>query len=1147
MNYIRVICGKYYYIFLLELRDWKTAKKILFNDREVQHKVPAVCTGPKLSIRTAWGIHTKTILSKLKIERVERYRIGETDFDFLTEKIHKNLKTFDNEESERNDIYFIDNISGYNNENKLGLDSEDIAYYSVLFSERKPRNIELLDLAQSNSEHSRHHFFKGKLIVDGEEIDETLFDMVKETSKSANERVNLSTSYLCDNASAIDGGNGGGGVFIINWRNMYQTTKKGIDSTFTAETHNFPTMLMPFEGAATGVGGRIRDTICIGKGGMAIAGTAGYCVKNICMAVEASDGASDYGNKVGEPIIGGFFRVSEKFVKPIMYSGGVGMVFKKDTVKNKPREGMYIVKIGGLAYRVGIGGGSASSKNNSSQDDVSSVQRSDPEMENKLLRVVRKCVMNDVNIIQSAHDQGAGGTANVTKEIIEDVGGVVNIDEILLGDPSMTYSEIWISEYQEQITCLVEEQDLEELKRIGKEENVSINWIGIVKNTGKLEVKNNEKDTILEFDLNRVSKFPQKNYDLTIGEPDKSESWELDIVNILSRPDVGSKQFLVNKVDRSVSGLVAQQQCVGPWHTPISNYSLVRDSYFSKTGCVVAIGENRVRNGNVKSMVHMVIGEMLTNIIGVVIKHGINGIRCSANWMWSEKNGELYLAMKELKDILIKLGIGIDGGKDSLSMQVNGEKSPNTLVLTGYARVSDTSCKVTPELKEIGNEIFLIDLGYGQWRFYPEMDNVAKIPEIFRVIQELIKDKTIISLHDRSDGGLITALVEMCISSLNGLYITFNSHFSPNKESKRFWTHEELGLVIECRSDKRTNLDKLMCLGVPVIKIGEVIKEDVIKSRNVLCKKQDFRQIWEFVSVEAELKQCKEECVKSEYFTDKMFYPTTDCSSLNLSIKNVRFSGNPKVAIIREEGCNGEMEMAAAFHAAGFTSVDVHMNLLKKKPEILRLFRVIAFVGGFSYADTFGGGYGWASGILHNDRVKKEFEYFYSREDTFSLGVCNGCQLMSLLNKKIPIGLPRSLTISKNVSGRFESRYSRVYIGNKEKCKDVFADMQNVTIGVWVSHEEGKMELADKDIMSIMIEYMPGTYPNNPNGSTKNVAGVVSDNGRHIAMMPHPERTFMKYQVPWDQHIEKYSEGFFWLKLFKNMYNCVSRDENGLN
>jgi phosphoribosylformylglycinamidine synthase len=1162
----------------------------------------------------------------------------------------------------------------------LGLDDWDIDYYYNFFVHdigRNPTNVECFDLGQSNSEHSRHWFFKGRLVIDGKGMPYTLMDIIKQPL-----RINLVNSIIAfrDNSSAIHGYE----ILTIIPKqagkpSSFRDARVNYHIIFTAETHNFPTGVAPFQGAETGTGGRIRDVHATGRGSLVIAGTAAYCVGNLQIPgyplawedpsfeyppnlatplqieIEASNGASDYGNKFGEPVIQGFTRSfglrlpnveRREWVKPIMFTGGVGQIDNRHVEKGNPHKGMLVVKIGGPAYRIGIGGGAASSMiqgKNIAELDFSAVQRGDAEMEQKVNRVIRACIeIGDKNPIISIHDQGAGGNSNVIKEIIYPAGALISIRNILLGDNTLSVLEIWGAEYQENNALLIRAESAEMFLDLCKREKVPCSIVGAITGDGYIVVYDaTDGNTPVNLELSRVlGEMPQKTFNLERIEPNLAPlrlSVDITVREALERVirlvSVGSKRFLTNKVDRSVTGLIAQQQCVGPLQLTLSNVAVVCQSHFGLTGVAISIGEQPIKGLiNPQIMARMSVGEALTNIVWAKVS-ALEDIKCSGNWMWAAKlpgeGARLYDAAVALRDIMIELAIAIDGGKDSLSMaamvadsagKTEIVKAPGTIVVSAYVTCPDITRIITPDIKRPGeSRLLYIDLGKGKYRMggtalahvygqigneSPDLDDPQLLKSAFKAIQRLISENLILSGHDRSDGGLITTLLEMAFGGNCGLEINinppsplFNPSVSPLGKGGieggsgglldvifPLLFSEELGLVIEYLPENEKDVLRLLDENsVPCQIIGRSLPEKRInislrtpnsELRTVLDEDMRvLRDLWEETSYHLDRLQADPDCVDEERKVN--FYRKGPQYVLTFTPQNTPSSpGNPpapplekggkggfekrgveelmdvkpKVAIIREEGSNGDREMTSAFYQAGFEVWDITMTDLLEGRADPDDFQGVAFVGGFSYADVLDSAKGWAGVIRFHKRLSEQFQKFHERSDTFSLGVCNGCQLMALLGwipwKGIPDRLqPRFIN---NRSGRFESRFSTVRILQSPAI--MLKGMEGSTLGVWIAHGEGRLYFPGKEIMQEVLKNdlapirfiddngeVTETYPLNPNGSSLGITALCSPDGRHLAMMPHPERTFLKWQWPYmPMEWKRDLEASPWLRMFQN-------------
>ncbi len=1206
--------------------------------------------GPRLNFSTAWSTCAVSIcqnigLKKIKrIERSRRYKIIPKIENFpanaFLELIHDRMTECPYPEPLKDFSHGITPkplrivpvleegrtaLERINQELGLGWDDWDIDFYLELFREkfkRNPTDVECFDLAQSNSEHSRHWFFRGVLIIDGKPLQKTLFDIVKEPLKR-----NPRNSVIAfrDNSSAIYGAK----ISYLKPEKpglpcRFKIEKGLYHPIFTAETHNFPTGVAPFPGAETGTGGRIRDVHATGRGAIPIAGTAAYCVGNLHIPgyelpwedktfkyprnlatplqieIEASNGASDYGNKFGEPVILGFtrsfgMRLSDgeriEWIKPIMFTGGVGEILDGHREKGNPEKGMFVVKIGGPAYRIGIGGGSASSVISgelAEELDFNAVQRGDAEMENKLNRVVRACIeLGSKNPIVSIHDQGAGGNCNVIKELVYPEGGRIDIRKVVLGDETLSVLEIWGAEYQENDALLIKKAHAKFFASLCERERLPWSIIGEVTGDGKLIVYDSkEKQTVVDYHLKDVlGEIPKKEFKLqTIErklEPLKIDTTIEEALNrVLRLLSVGSKRFLTNKVDRSVTGLIVRQQCCGAVQLTVSDVCVVAQSYFDRTGIAHAIGEQPIKGLiNPEAMARLSVTEALTNIVWARITD-IEDIKCSANWMWAAKlPGEgvrLYRAAQAMSDFMIKLGIAIDGGKDSLSMAakvVDSDsleivKSPGTLVISAYAQCPDITKVITPDIKKPGESVIIhIDLSKGKRRLggtalaqcfgklgsdCPDMEEPELLKKTFRIVQSLIDKNLILSGHDVSDGGVITALLEMAFSGVCGLLIKKrDSNYSEIEEI----FSEEPGLLMEIDSKKLKKVATILLENeIPFYEVAHTLKDKrviIVSKGNIVFEEDMFklRDLWEETSYRLDRLQANPECVDEEkkviYLRQGPKYHLTFTPEKTPSVILKRNS-KPRIAIIREEGSNGDREMAAAFYLAGFEPWDVCMQDLIDEKITLKEFKGVAFVGGFSYADVLGSAKGWAANIRFS-KLRKEFENFYMRKDTFSLGVCNGCQLMALLGWVPWYGIEdeRQPRLLWNKSGRFESRWATVKILPSPSI--MLKGMEGSVLGIWIAHGEGRFFFPDEEIMEKVIEKglapmryvdddgnITETYPFNPNGSPIGITALCTEDGRHLAMMPHPERCFQLWQLPWTPENWKKLKASPWLKLFQN-------------
>ncbi|XP_026380453.1 probable phosphoribosylformylglycinamidine synthase, chloroplastic/mitochondrial [Papaver somniferum] len=1247
-----------------------------FLENENQGGVSSVVieVGPRLSFTTAWSANAVSIckacgLTEItRLERSRRYililgsgskglqehqvnEFAAMVHDRMTECVYPQKLLSFKTSAVPAEVEYIDvmgrgrkALEEINEKMGLAFDEQDLQYYTRLFREdigRNPTTVELFDIAQSNSEHSRHWFFNGKLVIDGKPMNSTLFQIVKSTLKA---NPNNSVIGFKDNSSAIRG-------FLVNQLRPSQPgltspltpTARDLDILFTAETHNFPCAVAPFPGAETGAGGRIRDTHATGRGSYVVASTAGYCVGNLqidgsCspwenpaftypanlasplqILIEASNGASDYGNKFGEPLIQGYTRTfgmrlpngeRREWLKPIMFSAGIGQIDHNHITKGEPEIGMLVVKIGGPAYRIGMGGGAASSMVSGQNDanlDFNAVQRGDAEMAQKLYRVVRACIeMGEGNPIISIHDQGAGGNCNVVKEIIYPKGAKIDIRAIVVGDHTMSVLEIWGAEYQEQDAILVKPESRDLLQSICERERVSMAVLGSISGEGRVTLVDSlatencrsrglpPPPPAVDLELEKVlGDMPQKCFEfprvVPAAEPLKIPPGTTlmdSLERVLRLPSVCSKRFLTTKVDRCVTGLVAQQQTVGPLQLTLADVAVIAQSYTEHTGGACAIGEQPIKGLlNPTAMARLAVGEALTNLVWAKIT-SLSDVKASGNWMYAAKlDGEgaaMYDAANALSEAMIELGIAIDGGKDSLSMaaHASGEvvKAPGNLVISVYATCPDITLTVTPDLKLGDDGVLLhIDLGKGERRLggsafaqvfdqvgddCPDVDDVSYLKRVFETIQELLTDRLISSGHDISDGGLIVCILEMAFAGNCGLRMNL---ISRGKSLFETLFAEELGLVLEVSKE---NLDtvrsRLQGAQISAEILGQVTSSPTIHLSvdgvpQLEQETSHLRDMWEETSFQLEGFQRLASCVQSEKNGLKSRHEPSWALSFTpkFTEKNLlALACKPKVAVIREEGSNGDREMSAALYASGFEPWDIAMSDLLSGAISLDGFRGIVFVGGFSYADVLDSAKGWSASIRFNQPLLTQFQEFYNRPDTFSLGVCNGCQLMALLGW-IPgaevggvLGVggdPSQPRFIHNESGRFECRFTNVTIADSPSI--MFKGMEGSTLGVWAAHGEGRAYFPDTEIQDHILNSnlapvrycddsggITEVYPFNPNGSPLGVAAICSKDGRHLAMMPHPERCFLMWQFPWypkHWNVDK-KDPSPWLRMFQN-------------
>jgi phosphoribosylformylglycinamidine synthase len=1237
--------------------------------------------GPRMNFSTAWSTNAVGICHACgltKVQRIERSRrfliqtegaLGSGDSDRFLALVHDRMTEMPYPDTLRTfetgmvpepvfEIPVLEEGRGalerVNRELGLAFDDWDLDYYTDLFVRRigrNPTSVEAFDIAQSNSEHSRHWFFKGRLVIDGEEMPDHLISVVQRPLKA---RSSNSVIAFEDNSSAIRGYSirtlipevSGDPSRLVEREVEY-------DVLFTAETHNFPSGVAPFPGAETGTGGRIRDTHATGRGSLVVAGTAAYCVGNLQIPgyplpwedpefrypdnlaspleieIEASNGASDYGNKFGEPVVQGYTRSfglrlpngeRREWIKPIMFSGGIGQMDAGHRKKGGPEPEMLVVKLGGPAYRIGMGGGAASSMvqgENVEELDFNAVQRGDAEMEQKVNRVIRACVeMGEANPIISIHDQGAGGNCNVLKELVHPAGARIEVRAIPVGDDTLSVMEIWGAEYQEQDALLLRPEDRRRFQDLCDREKVEVAFVGEVTGDGRIVLFDDTDDsTPVNMDLDHVlGAMPQKTFQLSrLGRrpgrpPSEAQanrshprmaplhlSERLTIREALDRVlrllSVGSKRFLTNKVDRCVTGLVARQQCAGPLQLTVADVAVIAQSHFGVTGGATAIGEQPVKGLlDPIAMARTTVGEALTNLVWARVS-ALEDVKCSANWMWAAKlpgeGAALHDAAVAMAQVMEDLGIAVDGGKDSLSMAAlapgaDGEeetvKAPGSLVVSAYVTCPDITQTLTPDLKLPGaGRLFYVDLGGGRNRLggsalahaygqvgdeSPDLDDPSLLRGAFETVQDLMADRVLTAGHDRSDGGLVTTLLEMAFAGNCGLEVELDGMgeaadpLHPAGPLAVLFS-EELGLVFEAPAEEEDRiLEAFWAVGIPCTAIGDTTTEPRVRitvgGAEVLNERMpELRDLWEETSYQLDRLQADPDQVEEERRglasrTGPDFvvpFPVEHTAPEILSR-----SAKPSVAVVREEGSNSDREMASAFHLAGFEVWDVTMSDLLEGRIILDAFQGLGFPGGFAYADVLNSAKGWAGTIRFNPNLLEQFQRFQDRPDTFSIGICNGCQLLALLGWVPWTGIrmeaqPRFI---QNASGRFESRFATVEV--LESPSIMLDGMGGARLGIWVAHGEGRAYFPDPAIQEEVLEKglapvrfvddegnPTTTYPLNPNGSPKGIAALTSSDGRHLAIMPHPERSFLTWQWGWIP--EGWKGGTTaapWLKIFQN-------------
>ncbi len=1164
---------------------------------------------------TPWSTNAVEITQNMRIEGISRieefFEVESKDAEYdsmlqvLYTQIGQDVFTINHEPEP---IIYIDDIESYNKREGLALNPEEVKYLKGLSKRlgRKLTDSEVFGFSQVNSEHCRHKIFNGVFIIDGKERESSLFKMIKRTSQ---ENPNYLVSAYKDNVAFFQGPIATQFAPASHDKPDYFTTKE-IETVLSlkAETHNFPTTVEPFNGAATGSGGEIRDRLGGGKASLPLAGTAVYMTsyprteknreweKDIeprkwlyqspeDILIKASNGASDFGNKFGQPLICGSLFTFEhienqkKFAydKVIMMAGGVGFAKKKDAIKNTPNKGDKVVIIGGDNYRIGMGGGAVSSVATGEYDnsiELNAVQRSNPEMQKRAMNAIRAMAESDDNPIISIHDHGAGGHLNCLSELVEETGGTINIDKLPIGDKTLSHKEIAGNESQERMGLVLNKKDIDRLKAVADRERAPMYVVGEATGDMQFVFKDEKGNTPINWQLSDMFGNPPKTImnDVTVEETFKPLQYDKNRIeeylqNVLQLEAVACKDWLTNKVDRSVTGKVAKQQCAGELQLPLNDLGATAIDYNGTKGIATSIGHAPAvamidaAAGSVLS-----IAESLTNIVWAPLTHGLKGVSLSANWMWPCKNkGEdarLYNAVEAAGNFAVDLGINIPTGKDSLSMTQkypDGDVvySPGTVIISAAAEVSNIKNIVEPVLvKNENTKLIYIDLSSDSLKLggssfaqainylgdeVPTVTNTSYFKDTFNTIQELIDNNLVLAGHDISAGGIVTTLLEMCFSNTSyGISVDLNKIKEDDIVKVLF--AENSGVVIQVEDVEKVT-DILESNKVVYAVIGEPTVSrtlNVVKGSNEYSIDIDkMRSLWFKSSYLLDKSQSGEELAKQRYDNFAKH-------ALKFSF-NKDFSGKapevninrPKAAIIREKGVNGDREMAYSMYLAGFDVKDVHMTDLISGREDLSDVNFIVFVGGFSNSDVLGSAKGWAGAFLYNPKAKAALDAFYKRQDTMSLGVCNGCQLMVELGLVTPNHSDKPKMLHNN-SHKFESGFITMDI--QPSSSIMMKSLEGSTLGVWIAHGEGKFYLPeDKDKYNIAGTYAYNSYPANPNGSDYNTAALCSDDGRHLAMMPHLERAIFPWQWANYPSERKNDEVTPWIEAFVNAKKWIEQ------
>ena len=1193
----------------------------LYGDAELleQQTLEGFYVGPRREMITPWSTNAVEITQNMSlngISRIEEYfpvDSKDADHDTMLQRMYEGLdQNIFTVNHKPEPIKHVENLEKYNEEEGLALSPEEIEYLHKIEKElgRPLTDSEIFGFAQINSEHCRHKIFGGTFIIDGKEMESSLFAMIKKTTQ---ENPNKILSAYKDNVAFAQG------PVIEQFAPADQSTSdyfhiKDIESVISlkAETHNFPTTVEPFNGAATGTGGEIRDRMGGGTGSWPIAGTAVYMTayprleggrdwENVMpvrkwlyqtpeqILIKASNGASDFGNKFGQPIITGSLLTfehqegNEKYAydKVIMLAGGVGYGTKRDCLKKEPQKGNKVVVVGGDNYRIGLGGGSVSSVDTgrySNGIELNAVQRANPEMQKRAYNLVRALVEEDNNPIVSIHDHGSAGHLNCLSELVEECGGQIDMTKLPIGDKTLSAKEIIANESQERMGLLIDEKHIDHVRKIAERERAPFYVVG--ETTGDAHFSFVQGDGVKPFDLDVAQMFGHSPKtimrDETVERHYENVSYTQDKLNdyvsrVLQLEAVACKDWLTNKVDRSVTGKVARQQCQGEIQLPLSDCGVVALDYRGEKGIATALGHAPQAGlaspeaGSVLS-----VAESLTNIVWAPLADGMKSLSLSANWMWpcrSQKgeDARLYSAVKALSDFCCDIHVNVPTGKDSLSLSQqypNGEKiiAPGTVIVTSGGEVSDIKKVVSPVLvNDKNSSLYHIDFSSDELRLggsafaqslgkvgddVPTVTNPDYFVDCFNAVQELVKKGWIMAGHDISAGGLITCLLEMCFANpKGGLHI--NLHDIACNDIIKVLMAENPGVVIQVSDEHKEEFKKFMEEHeVMYAKIGYPTPD----SRTLVVKKEDFEQsfdinslrdTWYKTSYELDQKQSMNGCAKKRFTNYKkqpleMKFNDTFRGTLaqfGLSADRRTPSGI-KAAIIREKGTNGEREMAYTLYLAGFDVKDVMMTDLICGRETLEDVNMIVFCGGFSNSDVLGSAKGWAGAFLFNPKAKEALDKFYARKDTLSLGICNGCQLMIELNLINPEHEHRT-HMRPNNSKKFESSFLGLSIPRNESV--MLRTLSGNKLGIWVAHGEGRFYLPEaEDHYNVVAKYNYAEYPGNPNGSDYNVAAICSADGRHLAMMPHPERAIFPWQCAWYPRDRRYEEVTPWIEAFVN-------------
>lgn len=1205
--------------FAVQVQNELTSEDItklnwLFGQAQVlkETTLKAEFVGPRATMITPWSTNAVEITQNMGIQgilRIEEFYKAEDlqEFDPMLSQsfaeLNQNIFSIDLQPEA---ILDIEDIGAYNKQEGLALNDEEVIYLENLAIKlgRKLTDSEVFGFSQANSEHCRHKIFNGTFVIDGEEKPTSLFKLIRKTSET---HPNEIVSAYKDNVAFVKGPR------VTQFApksadkpDFYE--EKDFDSVISlkAETHNFPTTVEPFNGAATGSGGEIRDRLAGGQGSLPLAGTAVYMTAYsrltadrqweegmterpwlyqtpIDILIKASNGASDFGNKFGQPLITGSILTFEHeeesrklgYDKVIMQAGGIGYGKLEQAQKHQPKEGDKIVILGGENYRIGMGGAAVSSADTGafgSGIELNAIQRSNPEMQKRAANAVRAMVESDINPIVSIHDHGAGGHLNCLSELVEDTGGLIDLDKLPVGDPTLSAKEIIGNESQERMGLVIAPKDIAILERVAERERAPMYQVGEVTNDHRFTFESKKTGAKpMDFALEDMFGSSPKTImaDQTINRVYQELDYSTALVpqylnDLLQLEAVACKDWLTNKVDRCVGGRVAKQQCTGPLQLPLNNLGAMALDYKGKEGIATTVGHAPiVALIDPKAGSRNAIGEALSNLVWAPLKDGLASVSLSANWMWACNNpGEdarLYSAVEACSEFAIDLGINIPTGKDSLSMKQKYPNdqviAPGTVIISAAGNCNNITKIVEPVLKKNAGSIYYINLSQDQFKLggssfaqilnkigteAPTIQDSAYFKKAFNAVQDLVQNGHIAAGHDIGSGGLITTLLEMCFADVN-LGADYDLTVLGEPDAVKVLFNENIALVIQAKDDTAFE-QALKGHGLEAAKIGTVNETATATFKNNNDNWQfnvsELRDTWFKTSFLLDQKQSKNGMAQARFDNYKNL-PLQFDFPVQFTGKKPSIDSNkprPKAAIIREKGSNSEREMANAMYLAGFDVKDVHMTDLISGRETLEDIQFIGAVGGFSNSDVLGSAKGWAGAFLYNEKANTALKNFFKREDTLSVGICNGCQLFMELELINPEHAVHGKMLH-NQSQKHESIFTSVKV--QENKSIMLSSLAGSTLGVWVSHGEGKFNLPESENQyDIVAKYAYDSYPANPNGSDYNAAMMCDTSGRHLVMMPHIERSL--FQWHWANYPDgRQDEVSPWMEAFTNAKNWI--------